>query len=100
MIAIEKAMGTDMQLDPEALAAAKEWSGHGTTEQIIRAYLEAAPPPSSAPGVMTFDQWWNASKYRQVIYTGASEKQIARDGWDAALASLSQPAKGKREGDE
>ena len=28
-----------MQLDPKGLAAAKEWRGHGTTEQIVRAYL-------------------------------------------------------------
>ena len=41
-----------MELDPKGMAAAKEWRGHGTTEQIIRAYFEAAPSPSPAPGVV------------------------------------------------
>lgn len=40
------------ELDPKGLEAAKEMRGYASTEAIIRAYLEAAPSPSPAPGVV------------------------------------------------
>lgn len=101
-------------LDPKGLEAAKEWRGHGTTEQIIRAYLDAAPSPSPAPGVVTIlnaayaagfeasGEGWNAE------YPFADDNEDFEDDLEWAslrdkriaplLASLSQPAKGEREG--
>lgn len=45
-----------------------------------------APPPPAEQASGEFDSWWNASKYRQVVYSGPSHRQIALDGWNAALS--------------
>lgn len=34
-----------------------------------------------------FQLWWNNSKYRSAFYSGPRNKQIALDGWNAALQS-------------
>lgn len=54
-MAIEKAMEKDMQLDPKGLEAARtatEAVSMVHAEATVRAYLEAAPSPSPAPGVV------------------------------------------------
>lgn len=43
-----------------------------------------------------FDRWWNSSKYMQVVYSGAAERQIALDAWNAR-AALSSAAVAERE---
>lgn len=90
-----------MQLDPKGLEAAKEWRGHGTTEQIIRAYLEAAPSPSSAPGVVELPVDEAAAICKRLEYDASWDK--CGHGYyrlKRALAALSQPAKGEGEGGE
>lgn len=39
---------------------------------------------------MTFDEWWAGSKYRQVVHGTQAMKQIAADGWNAAMQSIAQ----------
>lgn len=87
------------ELDPKALEAAKEWRGHGTTEQIIRAYLEAAPSPSPAPGVVeALREAANIAFDEMFAVTGAPVARAVQQKI-LALASLSQPAK-EREGEQ
>jgi hypothetical protein len=35
-----------------------------------------------------FDGWWRASKYQQVVYLGSPHRQIALDGWNAAIRAI------------
>jgi len=87
----------------------------GLAEAAIRAYLSAAPSPSPAPGVVegknraqgmvrSMDQWRNMvprvvseGSQAQVEYALIDAKHDIEMLW-RALASLSQPAKGEREG--
>lgn len=116
-MAIEKAMEKDMQLDPKGLEAARtatEAVSMVHAEATVRAYLEAAPSPSSAPGVVTIlnaayaagfeasGEGWNA-EYPFADGNGDFEDDpdwaSLRDKRIAPLlASLPQPAKGEREG--
>lgn len=114
-----------MQLDPKGLEAARtavadlcntatEAVPMAHVEAAIRTYLEAAPSPSPAPGVVTIlnaayaagfeasGEGWNAE------YPFADDNEDFEDDLEWAslrdkriaplLASLSQPAKGEREG--
>ena len=95
-----------MQLDPKALNAAanmfteEQYSEQhlDAAEKIIRVYLSAAPSPSPAPGVVEALEFYaDISKYPAPFTGGMGALwsdcgQIAR----AALASLSQPAKGEQ----
>lgn len=35
-----------------------------------------------------FESWWYASKYMQVVFSSDVHKQIALDGWNAAIKHL------------
>lgn len=45
-----------------------------------------------------FEQWFGGSKYTQVVYPSAATKQIALDGWNAAIASMQGEAVGEIKG--
>lgn len=92
-----------MELDPKKLA--REYRPSMPTDVLhlwardVVAYLEAALSPSPAPGVV--DRVLDAAaKYMIEQYgIGALHHKVDRQRIKAALASLSQPAKGEREGD-
>ena len=110
-----------MQLDPKGLEAAKDVmrSGSGilimgqafdaTMEAAIRAYLAAAPSPSPAPVVVealrgahdAFDTIAECAEnciHSPGQMTNYSTAKYGMALVSTALASLSQPAKGEREG--
>jgi hypothetical protein len=91
-----------MQLDPKGLEAALNEMAVGDEETFarsvkpaIRAYLEAAPSPSPAPGVVTALRLAVDMVERDVIRVRPSDRDellSALSVWNAALAPLSQPA--------
>jgi hypothetical protein len=76
----------------------------GLAEAAVRAYLSAAPSPSPAPGVVEqlkrLVKAWDDPDRRCVMlpYLGTNTCGDVADLVSFALASLSQPAKGEREG--
>lgn len=42
--------------------------------------------------VDAFDRWWKSSKYMQVVFSGANERQIALDAWNACATLEAQLA--------
>lgn len=90
-----------MQLDPKGLEAAMTAYGLDVVvdglEAAIRAYLEAAPSPIPAPGVVMDDALQVALDLLQEKIYGnpaRSPGHNAQHYIKHALASLSQPAKG------
>lgn len=78
----------------------KEFAGNGQFDSgcgwgygKCAAELEAVRSPVAGPvtdemvGVDhdEFESWWRSSKYMQVLYCGEFVKQVAADGWHAAL---------------
>ena len=66
-------------------AAASPYTAH----RMYRRPLATKPAVKDDETVVEadFDNWWRASKYRQVIYADESQRQIALDAWRAALAT-------------
>lgn len=51
-------------------------------------------PSAQVPDIDAFYQWWHASKYTQVVYSGSDTLQAALDGWMActhAVAATKEP---------
>lgn len=57
------------------------------TANQARAMIEHMMDEDKEEGTVTFEQWWNTSKYTQVVYSDSSVKQVAVDAWNAAVAS-------------
>lgn len=63
--------------------------GYMRAKRDCAAELRALASPGG--GVVTdedFDRWWEMSKYTQVVYPSEIQKQVAKDGWNAAVAAL------------
>jgi len=48
--------------------------------------------------IPAFSRWWNSSKYCQVIYANLSDRQVAFDGWNAAIAHRQSASPVRRSG--